>query len=420
MLHSIRLATFPSCLILALQAHAQVSLLQVSGTHGAQQLGRSAAVAGDVNADGYPDYILGGPGYPASGVVSVISGLDGSVLYRWTGVLPANTFSLDYGFSVAGIGDVDHDGFDDVAIGARDDMNTFVGEGSVQVRSGRTGQVLYTVWGGSIAAFLGQAVAAAGDVNGDGYPDFIAGAPQDSTNGHYAGMARIYSGRDGSVLYTFLGTHANDGLGFAVANAGDVNGDGVPDAVVGAWLGGYAVVLSGRNGSVIRTLNGDASSDRFGSSVAGAGDIDHDGYADVLVGAPLNDASGSDAGEVKLFSGATGQLLASYHGTAAGGQFGLSVAGGTDLDGDGTPDILVGAPMMLLSRGVVYAISGATGRVLRAWRGNAVNFGLFGVSLGFAADVDHDGHPDVIIGAPFDDLGVGRNSGVVRIFSGYR
>ena len=143
---------------------------------------------------------------------------------------------------------------------------------------------IYTFDGDSAGDELGRSVSGAGDVNGDGFDDLIVG---------FRG-ARVFSGADGSIIYTFHGDSAGDQFGYSVSGAGDVNGDGFDDLIVGAQgddnngtTSGSARVLSGVDGSILYTFNGDSASDWFGNSVSGAGDVDGDGYADLIVGAFL-------------------------------------------------------------------------------------------------------------------------------------
>jgi len=123
-------------------------------------------------------------------------------------------------------------------------------------------------------------------VNKDGYPDLIAGAYEYNNE---TGRAYVFSGQDGSILYTFTGENENDAFGFSVSKAGDVNKDSYADVIVGAYkysssATGRAYVYSGQNGSVIHSIDGDFL-DFLGSSVSDLGDVNKDEYADFIVGA---------------------------------------------------------------------------------------------------------------------------------------
>jgi len=132
-------------------------------------------------------------------------------------------------------------------VAARADDNNGDNSGSVRVFSGRDGVILYTFNGDSESDYFG-AVGGADDVNGDGFSDFIVGAPADDDNGSSSGSVRVFSGRDGSILYTFYGDLANDQFGYSVSGAGDVNGDGKSDLIVGTFSSSAYVFVSTGSG----------------------------------------------------------------------------------------------------------------------------------------------------------------------------
>ncbi|MDA0668050.1 MAG: hypothetical protein O3A50_09780, partial [Planctomycetota bacterium] len=155
------------------------------------------------------------------------------------------------------------------------------------------------------------------------------------------------------TLWQFDGQASYDLLGFSVSGAGDVDGDGFDDLIVGAlWAdpgglteAGSAFVYSGATGSLIWQFDGQASADQLGRSVSGAGDVDGDGFDDVIVGAHGADPGGlSDAGSAFVYSGATGSLIWQFDGQASSDILGISVSGAGDVDGDGFDDVIVGAP----------------------------------------------------------------------------
>jgi hypothetical protein len=267
---------------------------------------------------------------------------------------------------------------------------------------------LYTFNGDAANDRLGVFVSGAGDVNKDGYPDLIAGALYDDNNGSSSGMVRVYSGKDGRIL-------------------GDVNNDGYADVIAGAWhddnngtYSGSARVFSGKDGKILHTFNGDSAGDEFGTSVSEAGDVNKDGYGDVIVGAWHDDNNGSDSGMARVFSGKDGKVLHTFNGDSAGDRFGTSVSSAADVNKDGFPDLVVGATFddnNGADSGMVRIFSGKNSAILHSFNGDAVNDQL-GKSVCGAGDVNKDGWPDVIAGAIVADTKNGTDSGMVRVYSG--
>ncbi|HEX2896552.1 MAG TPA: integrin alpha [candidate division Zixibacteria bacterium] len=230
-------------------------------------------------------------------------------LYVFTGKAAFDYF----GYTVSGAGDVNNDGYDDVVIGAlANHDNNPDSAGQVFVFSGLDGDTLYTFTGPNVSEKFGYSVAGAGDVNNDGYSDIIIGAPQNSDSGAQAGKVYVFSGLDGDTLYRFWGEEAGDKFGTAVASAGDVNDDNYDDIIIGAPLfdlsffnGGEAYIISGQTGIGINRISAPGPDDEFSSAVASAGDVDGDGKSDVIVGARLNNNNGSDAGFATVMSQGT-------------------------------------------------------------------------------------------------------------------
>lgn len=198
-----------------------------------ERMGTSVAAAGDVNADGVPDFVVGGSPNSNAHVLGhawVFSGADGSLLHTFVGHDEFDSF----GNAVSGVGDVDGDGHDDVIVAAQLDGTVAPQAGKATVYSGATGGVLHTVFGALAVQQFGVDVAAAGDRDGDGFDDFMVSTDRDATIAAGTGSATIYSGLDGHVLYKLTSHASNDGFGVAIAALGDVDGDGGGDYLVGA------------------------------------------------------------------------------------------------------------------------------------------------------------------------------------------
>jgi hypothetical protein len=396
-----------------------------SGETGNDQLGTSVSGAGDVNNDGFDDLIVGAPLDDNlgsnSGSARVYSGATGAILYTFNGELAGDQFGL----AVSGAGDVNGDGFDDLIISAPLADTNGNASGSVRVVSGANGAPIYTLHGDSAGDEFGRSVSGAGDVNGDSFDDFIVGAPLDDNNGATSGSARVFSGVNGSVLYTFNGDSAGDEFGRSVSGAGDVNNDGFADLVVGVPFddnngaqSGSARVFSGVNGSVLYTFDGSAAGVRLGNAVSDAGDVNNDGFGDVIVGASADGANGPISGSATVFSGANGAILHAFNGDSSLDQLGASVSGAGDVNGDGLDDLFVGIPFddnNGTDSGSARVFSGADGAILYTFNGASPGI-RFGLSVSGGGDINNDGFDDLFVGAPLDDGFPGVNSGSARFF----
>lgn len=338
-------------------------LLELPGTSPAARFGSAVDGAGDLDGDGTPDVIVGAPyGTPSAGSAYSYSGATGALLTSWSGTAPGDRF----GAAVAGLGDVDGDGRGDVAIGSPYADGAGSNAGRVEVFSGDDGSLLYSIDGSAAWDQFGHALAAASDVDGDGVGDLLIGAPFSDASGFNAGAAFLHSGLDGSLLHVMPGAVAGDWLGSDVAAAGDVDGDGVPDVVLGmpgsdsgGLDSGGAEVRSGASGALLLVIAGERSGE-YAGSVSGVGDIDRDGWADLVFGAPSSNSSAHEAGRVRVISGRTGCDLAVIDGLERNDWLGAALAGVGDANGDGSPDIALGAPVhddVLDQHGYVQLVS---------------------------------------------------------------
>jgi hypothetical protein len=334
------------------------------------RLGASVADVGDVNGDGLHDVAVGAPGFD-HGKVAIFSGADCSVLRSCTDSVfttspgpPPNDTRESYGAlgtTVAGIGDLDHDGLPDFIAGdpgAVQEIGSGLPPGNVGrivVMSGATCRPILRVKGDFNSQF-GSSIATIGDIDGDGTVDFAVGSPMGG-NGSTAGKVGIVSGATGVLLHTFTDAATNNLLGTSLATI-SVDGDGVSDLLVGApgedatlTDTGSVLVYAGASGALLRkcAVPGALLREAVGTSVAALGDLDGDGVPDIAAGAPGYDVLplGTDSGAVLVFSGASCALLATLPGdsTQGGAKLGQVLTSAGDLDRDGFGEILAGVPL---------------------------------------------------------------------------
>ena len=346
-------------------------------------------------------------------------------------------------------GDVNNDNYDDILIGAPFydpvvDGKKQKNAGGIWVISGSNGDVLFETTGTHSNDHFGAATTYLGDINSDGYPDYAVGAPGvDSSSKEAgairdAGMVEIYSGKLHSVIRRHYGESQGDHLGSTLDGGSYyVNADAIPDYLVAADSWDYVsgdlrirnvgrvAVIDGANGNIIWEKLGDESGKSgFGKSVALVGDVNFDSHDDFVVGAPLFDnpsPRAKDAGALYLYSGKDGvALLSNHYGSKARNHVGASVADMGDIDSDGYSEIAYGVPGngegAMKNSGSVYVYSH---HASMTWQyGNGLRKGdAFGRSIHSAGDVNVDGKPDLMIGAPFYDDGAKKDSGAIFIMA---
>jgi hypothetical protein len=404
-------------LLAAIPAAGQLRNLPPPNNVGVSEHGATVAALPDINGDGIADIAVGGGASSGnSNRIFIYSGANGSlirVLYP-----PYSEPSGYFGHSISAVPDTNGDGIPDIAVGAPNHApgNSPSQAGRVYLYSGATGELLHRL----IPAFpveygqFGYSVAGIADVNGDGRGDIVVGAPYErsrSNSGSWSsGRVHIYSGATGKRIRTLHSVgEAHDGhFGHSVAVIPDVNGDGKPDILIGSPRerpdrSGRAYIYNSMGG-LIRTINPPFAHEngRFGDVVAAVPDTDGDGIADFIVGAPRQF---SRQGRAYLYSGATGQHRFTFASPSNqnDGRFGKSVSGMPDFNGDGRGDVVVGAyhEMHGGSRtGRAYIFSGATGQLAAFVITNSGHSEELGHSVAGMPDTNGNGKGEVAVGAP--------------------
>ena len=405
---------------------------QFSSVMTSARLGCSVRLAGDVNGDGYSDVIVGAclttNVEHSEGRAYLFTGGESSVSMDWW--YEPDMESTYFGTSVSGAGDVNGDGYSDVIIGATGYDNDQIAEGGAYIFYGSSTGLSDTpdkiiepnVEGG----IFGNSVSTAGDMDGDGYADIIVGSSYYSTEDTtWEGAAYVFRGsKEGPVIPRSQFLKENQGnsrYGYSVSTAGDINGDGYSDIIVGAPYfdndennEGRCFLYYGKPRTPSTSPDWNSANDirdcGFASSVAGAGDVNGDGLADIMIGAHLFDNGQTNEGRVFFYYGQPNDFPATtaddtLEVNLEGALFGSSLASAGDTNADGYDDVIVGAPGYKSYEGIVYVFRGTQTGINASGMSIIVTTGMtapqFGASVTGAGDVNGDGYADVLIGMPY-------------------
>jgi len=409
------------CSSLAL-ADTPAPVYQQQGTAAGHQLGRAVARVGDCDLDGVDDFAVAatGAGFGGTqGLVRIHSGKTGGTLFVLAGAQSGERF----GFALAPAGDFDADGRADLLIGA---PNWNQSRGRVVCVSGLNGSQLGEWSSNEVGAMFGYALAQLGDVNGDGRDDFAVSSPFENSGGIVnRGAVRIYSGFNGSLLRTHTPSWGGADASFGLALGGncDWNGDGRGDLLVGcpaADLGGMlnsgrVDVYNGLTGGLLTHFLGSEDGEYFGASLTGLGSFFGDARSEIAIGAPFSNAGGTDSGRIEIWT-PTQFVPMRTHAGGVGDRFGSAVAAIERADGDGFPDYLAGSlydSYFNQTVGSVRLFSGVDGSTVRTIHGPADS--EMGFALASLGDLNGDGLDDVLAGGPMHDQN-GVDSGIARVY----
>jgi hypothetical protein len=379
----------------------------------------NVAGVGDVNGDTYADILVAAPGYSnGRGKVYLYEGSAAGLLTYTAWTATGENDGDHFGDAISAAGDVDHDGYADEAIAspgfASATGKVYVFKGGP---SGLSASPAWTKVGENTGDAFGLSLAGGYDTDGDNFSDILVGAPHFNST---QGKAYLFRGSNTGLLSTAGWTSvgpANSLFGECLAFVSSPYGDGHPGVLVGGYYYNndqgrayfYRGTATGPSISLDWSATG-ANNTFFGENVASAGDVNGDGYADVLVASSGSSGSGNGNGEVFLYLGGPAGLSTTpsqtFNGAYANGNFGTGLVGVGDINGDGYGDVLIGEEGFGSGQGKAYLFYGsATGlQATPAWQvSGEVAADGFGYYLAAAGDVNKDGYPDILVGAAGND-----------------
>jgi len=401
--------------------------LTIDGQEADAWFGSNVNAGPDLDGDGLPDLLIGegnadGVAGTDVGKAYVLSSSDGSVIFMWEGEEAWDHF----GGHVLALGDVDADGVCDIGIAAPGHygINNF---GKVHVFSGATGLEVLFISGTFNNQYLGAGMSRVGDIDGDGHADLVLGTEFAVPDA--ADYIAAFSGATGLELWRTTWPTWGGQFGKQIAPIEDLDDDGIADLIVSAKRAdiggtntGTVFLYSGADGQFIDSFSGTEPGAELGDHITSAGDVNGDGVADVIVGAMYADPGGrADAGSVYVLSGADlSDELFRLDGPVSSDYMGRWIAGGLDWNADGIPDFACGAPGTTnewsSALGAVYMFSGKDGSLFQTIAGTDPG-GYWGGCIAALDDVSGDGSADLIISSRFADLIAGVDSGQVSVLA---